>query len=153
MPSFKDGGAYWFVDLTTPDALYILPVLTALTFLITVEVTIIFSEPFISVHFVHWQSEFLTWMFVQPQFYVMNLSCQRTKKNELLIIPESLVSLKRNEWCYLLVFYPIYIHWFHIISSAICKKAWKEIQLLAPWKKSQGFLLSLQFLSPWDFRR
>ncbi|WVY93445.1 hypothetical protein V8G54_032533 [Vigna mungo] len=37
MPSFKDGGAYWFVDLTTPDALYILPVLTALTFLITVE--------------------------------------------------------------------------------------------------------------------
>jgi len=38
MPSFKHGGAYWFVDLTTPDALYILPVLTALTFLITVEV-------------------------------------------------------------------------------------------------------------------
>ncbi|QCE03531.1 preprotein translocase subunit YidC [Vigna unguiculata] len=37
MPSFKHGGAYWFVDLTTPDALYILPVLTALTFLITVE--------------------------------------------------------------------------------------------------------------------
>ncbi|RDY05274.1 Mitochondrial inner membrane protein OXA1, partial [Mucuna pruriens] len=37
MPSFKLGGAYWFVDLTTPDALYILPVLTALSFLITVE--------------------------------------------------------------------------------------------------------------------
>ncbi|TKY46644.1 Mitochondrial inner membrane protein OXA1 [Spatholobus suberectus] len=37
MPSFKHGGVYWFVDLTTPDALYILPVLTALSFLITVE--------------------------------------------------------------------------------------------------------------------
>ncbi|XVF12974.1 hypothetical protein REPUB_Repub08aG0166700 [Reevesia pubescens] len=37
MPSFKSGGAYWFMDLSTPDSLYILPVLTALTFLITVE--------------------------------------------------------------------------------------------------------------------
>nr|KYP60501.1 hypothetical protein KK1_022907 [Cajanus cajan] len=37
MPSFKHGGAYWFVDLTTPDALYVLPVLTGLSFLITVE--------------------------------------------------------------------------------------------------------------------
>ncbi|XP_042948956.1 mitochondrial inner membrane protein OXA1-like isoform X2 [Carya illinoinensis] len=37
MPSFKGGGAYWFVDLTTPDSLYILPALTALTFLVTVE--------------------------------------------------------------------------------------------------------------------
>ncbi|XVE64692.1 hypothetical protein DITRI_Ditri07aG0121600 [Diplodiscus trichospermus] len=37
MPSFKQGGAYWFIDLTTPDSLYIFPVLTGLTFLITVE--------------------------------------------------------------------------------------------------------------------
>ncbi|KAB5551960.1 hypothetical protein DKX38_009271 [Salix brachista] len=37
VPSFKSGGAYWFVDLTTPDGLYICPVLTAVTFLITVE--------------------------------------------------------------------------------------------------------------------
>ncbi|WCJ20539.1 inner membrane protein OXA1-like [Euphorbia peplus] len=37
VPSFKTGGAYWFLDLTTPDTLYILPVLTALTFWITVE--------------------------------------------------------------------------------------------------------------------
>ncbi|KAI3422972.1 uncharacterized protein J3R85_011489 [Psidium guajava] len=37
VPSFKTGGAYWFTDLTTPDALYIFPVLTGLTFLITVE--------------------------------------------------------------------------------------------------------------------
>lgn len=37
--SFKDGGALWFTDLTTPDAMYILPVLTALTFWITVEVS------------------------------------------------------------------------------------------------------------------
>ncbi|XP_057520550.1 mitochondrial inner membrane protein OXA1-like isoform X2 [Amaranthus tricolor] len=37
LPSFKNGGALWFTDLTTPDATYILPVLTAVTFLITVE--------------------------------------------------------------------------------------------------------------------
>ncbi|XP_004298901.1 PREDICTED: mitochondrial inner membrane protein OXA1 [Fragaria vesca subsp. vesca] len=37
VPSFKDGGAYWFVDLTTPDPMYIFPILAGLTFLITVE--------------------------------------------------------------------------------------------------------------------
>ncbi|KAJ0969343.1 hypothetical protein J5N97_022220 [Dioscorea zingiberensis] len=37
VPSFKGGGAYWFTDLTTPDPSYALPVLTALTFLATVE--------------------------------------------------------------------------------------------------------------------
>ncbi|KAL3635693.1 hypothetical protein CASFOL_020240 [Castilleja foliolosa] len=37
VPSFKDGGIFWFTDLTTPDAMYIFPVLTALTFWITVE--------------------------------------------------------------------------------------------------------------------
>ncbi|KAJ6701852.1 OXA1 [Salix koriyanagi] len=37
VPSFKSGGAYWFYDLTTLDSLYILPILTGLTFWITVE--------------------------------------------------------------------------------------------------------------------
>ncbi|CAL5213402.1 unnamed protein product [Lathyrus oleraceus] len=37
MPSFKHGGAFWFTDLTTPDALYIFPVITALSFLLVVE--------------------------------------------------------------------------------------------------------------------
>ncbi|XP_075085217.1 mitochondrial inner membrane protein OXA1 [Nicotiana tabacum] len=37
VPSLKHGGAFWFTDLTTPDSMYILPVLTALTFWITVE--------------------------------------------------------------------------------------------------------------------
>eukprot|EP00268_Persea_americana_P027414 TRINITY_DN2679_c0_g3_i1.p1 TRINITY_DN2679_c0_g3~~TRINITY_DN2679_c0_g3_i1.p1 ORF type:complete len:243 (-),score=46.38 TRINITY_DN2679_c0_g3_i1:380-1108(-) len=37
VPSFKTGGAFWFTDLTTPDSLYIFPVLTSLTFLLTVE--------------------------------------------------------------------------------------------------------------------
>ncbi|KAL3499225.1 hypothetical protein ACH5RR_038318 [Cinchona calisaya] len=37
VPSFKEGGAFWFTDLTTPDTMYIFPVLTALTFWITVE--------------------------------------------------------------------------------------------------------------------
>ncbi|KAF6173034.1 hypothetical protein GIB67_006410 [Kingdonia uniflora] len=37
VPSFKAGGAFWFTDLTTPDALYIFPVLASLSFLLTVE--------------------------------------------------------------------------------------------------------------------
>eukprot|EP00252_Welwitschia_mirabilis_P023458 TRINITY_DN6626_c0_g1_i1.p1 TRINITY_DN6626_c0_g1~~TRINITY_DN6626_c0_g1_i1.p1 ORF type:complete len:450 (+),score=62.69 TRINITY_DN6626_c0_g1_i1:223-1572(+) len=37
VPSFKSGGALWFVDLSTPDNMFILPVLTALSFLATVE--------------------------------------------------------------------------------------------------------------------
>lgn len=44
VPSFKGGGAYWFVDLTTPDPMYIFPVLAGLTFLITVEVA--FLQPY-----------------------------------------------------------------------------------------------------------
>lgn len=46
MESFKHGGAYWFIDLTTPDDLYILPVLTALTFWVTVEVSILLYRNF-----------------------------------------------------------------------------------------------------------
>ncbi|KAF3632187.1 putative long chain acyl-CoA synthetase 4-like [Capsicum annuum] len=37
VPSLKTGGAFWFTDLTTPDAMYIFPILTALTYWITVE--------------------------------------------------------------------------------------------------------------------
>lgn len=37
VPSFKNGGALWFTDLTIPDSMYILPILTALTFLVNVE--------------------------------------------------------------------------------------------------------------------
>lgn len=37
VPSFKEGGALWFQDLSTPDSLYLLPALTALSFLATVE--------------------------------------------------------------------------------------------------------------------
>ncbi|CAD6209250.1 unnamed protein product [Miscanthus lutarioriparius] len=37
VPSMKGGGLYWFTDLTTPDNFFILPVLTSLTFLATVE--------------------------------------------------------------------------------------------------------------------
>jgi len=37
VPSFKEGGALWFRDLSTPDSLYLLPALTALSFLATVE--------------------------------------------------------------------------------------------------------------------
>ncbi|GFQ00071.1 mitochondrial inner membrane protein oxa1 [Phtheirospermum japonicum] len=36
VPFFKEGGIFWF-DLTTPDTMYIFPVLMALTFWITVE--------------------------------------------------------------------------------------------------------------------
>ncbi|PIM99758.1 hypothetical protein CDL12_27744 [Handroanthus impetiginosus] len=41
--SFKDGGTLWFTDLTTPDSMYIFPILTALTFWITVEVSHLFG--------------------------------------------------------------------------------------------------------------
>lgn len=37
VPSLKSGGALWFTDLTTPDSLFILPILTSLTFWVTVE--------------------------------------------------------------------------------------------------------------------
>ncbi|XP_074583968.1 mitochondrial inner membrane protein OXA1-like [Curcuma longa] len=37
VPSFKGGGTLWFTDLTTPDPQYILPILTGLAFLATVE--------------------------------------------------------------------------------------------------------------------
>ncbi|KAH6765115.1 hypothetical protein C2S51_016364, partial [Perilla frutescens var. frutescens] len=35
--SFKEGGAFWFTDLTTPDATYILPALTAFTYWMAME--------------------------------------------------------------------------------------------------------------------
>lgn len=38
MESFKEGGALWFTDLSTPDSLFILPVLSGAFFLLTVEV-------------------------------------------------------------------------------------------------------------------
>ncbi|XP_010544829.1 PREDICTED: mitochondrial inner membrane protein OXA1-like isoform X1 [Tarenaya hassleriana] len=37
VPSFKSGGTLWFTDLSIPDSSYVLPLLTALTYLITVE--------------------------------------------------------------------------------------------------------------------
>ncbi|CAH8383785.1 unnamed protein product [Eruca vesicaria subsp. sativa] len=37
VPSFKTGGTLWFTDLTTADATFILPLLTAATFIIMVE--------------------------------------------------------------------------------------------------------------------
>ncbi|VAH05525.1 mitochondrial inner membrane protein OXA1-like [Triticum dicoccoides] len=40
VPSMKAGGVFWFTDLTTPDPLYICPVLAALTFLVTVELNL-----------------------------------------------------------------------------------------------------------------
>lgn len=52
MPSFKNGGAFWFLDLTTPDTTYIFPVLTALTFWITVEVD---NHKFVFVYFLNQQ--------------------------------------------------------------------------------------------------
>ncbi|KAL2629522.1 hypothetical protein R1flu_014208 [Riccia fluitans] len=35
--SFKEGGALWFTDLSTPDSLFIMPVLSGAMFLLTVE--------------------------------------------------------------------------------------------------------------------
>jgi membrane protein insertase Oxa1/YidC/SpoIIIJ len=38
VPSMQGGGTLWFTDLTTPDSLYIFPVLTGLTYLAKEEV-------------------------------------------------------------------------------------------------------------------
>lgn len=38
VPSLKAGGLSWFTDLTVPDPFYILPVATAVTTLVTLEV-------------------------------------------------------------------------------------------------------------------
>lgn len=35
--SMKTGGLYWFSDLTVPDPLYILPVLTSTTLFVTIK--------------------------------------------------------------------------------------------------------------------
>jgi hypothetical protein len=53
VPSLKGGGLSWFTDLTTPDPLYILPVLTALSFLATVEVCNLSSAIVVSVYANH----------------------------------------------------------------------------------------------------
>ncbi|KAL8053983.1 hypothetical protein ABFX02_05G108600 [Erythranthe guttata] len=37
VPSFKEGGALWFTDLSTPDSMFILPILTGLSFWIRFE--------------------------------------------------------------------------------------------------------------------
>ncbi|CAL5034752.1 unnamed protein product [Urochloa decumbens] len=37
LPSLKEGGAFWFTDLTTPDALYIFPAMVSLSFLLRLE--------------------------------------------------------------------------------------------------------------------
>ena len=51
VPSFKTGGALWFTDLTIPDGYYIMPILTGLTFLITVEVGDFCSTIFLFFYF------------------------------------------------------------------------------------------------------
>jgi hypothetical protein len=38
LPSLKEGGAFWFTDLTTPDALYIFPAIASLSLLLRLEV-------------------------------------------------------------------------------------------------------------------
>jgi len=43
LPSMKEGGALWFTDLTTPDALYIFPAMASLSLLLRLEVCSIFN--------------------------------------------------------------------------------------------------------------
>lgn len=38
VPSFKEGGALWFTDLTTADPYFILPIMSGLFTLATIEV-------------------------------------------------------------------------------------------------------------------
>lgn len=39
LPSFKEGGLFWFTDLSGADPTYLLPAICAATFLVTVEVS------------------------------------------------------------------------------------------------------------------
>ena len=39
VPSMTSGGAYWFYDLTVPDPYFLLPMITATTLLLAVEVS------------------------------------------------------------------------------------------------------------------
>ncbi|TVU03750.1 hypothetical protein EJB05_50705, partial [Eragrostis curvula] len=44
LPSFKEGGAFWFTDLTTPDALCIFPAMTVLFLLFRLEFVLHYSR-------------------------------------------------------------------------------------------------------------
>ncbi|KAL6650556.1 hypothetical protein ACP70R_009481 [Stipagrostis hirtigluma subsp. patula] len=44
LPSLKEGGTFWFTDLTTPDALYIFPVMTSLFLILKFEAAIHYSR-------------------------------------------------------------------------------------------------------------
>ncbi len=45
VPSFSHGGTLWFADLTAPDPLYLLPILSAVTMLVSMEITNKSMEP------------------------------------------------------------------------------------------------------------
>ena len=66
VPSLKGGGAYWFTDLTTPDDLLILPVLTSLSFLATVEV----------LHYCRCNSSVLSIIFLRYYWFLFQLNMQ-----------------------------------------------------------------------------
>jgi len=44
LPSMKEGGALWFTDLTTPDALYIFPAMASLSLLLRLEFFLHYSK-------------------------------------------------------------------------------------------------------------
>ncbi|KAF8765931.1 hypothetical protein HU200_007968 [Digitaria exilis] len=44
LPSLKEGGAFWFTDLTTPDALYIFPAMISLSLLLKSEFRLHYSK-------------------------------------------------------------------------------------------------------------
>lgn len=45
VPGFSSGGTLWFADLTAPDPLYLLPILSAVTMLVSMEITNKSMEP------------------------------------------------------------------------------------------------------------
>lgn len=114
VPSFKSGGAYWFIDLTTTDSLYIFPILTALTFLITVEVdgppSILLGGNKLMIGYISFGFGICySFCLDLHGLYLCNFVVESTNLGPFL--------------------------------SATCKKEWKEITALAPWKMFQGGLL------------
>lgn len=88
VPSFRSGGALWFTDLTTPDSLFILPILTSLTFWVTVEVVaFLFLDLKLTVSFIRGFFMFLSHLiFGTDNHHVSSAICRRVWKGIQLLV-------------------------------------------------------------------
>lgn len=152
VPSFQSGGALWFTDLTTPDSMLILPILTAMTFWITVEVGYFFlcwliylasMVHFIlfvfgirwSKHTIDFESIWTAYNLCSYHFFWVHTLITRVYPVVLFL------------YCFLKSVQLCDFHCFFL--SATCRKVWKVILLPKLWKPILECSLSLQFLLWW----